>query len=159
MPKNHGEQRDHRRRRATDSADQPAEGHGSDNQLGSTRGEKDVQAGPLTCSWRSRFPVSHQARTNVGSQCPVKTHQARCPQAGHGLGELAGIATLLCDLAGRSGRRSEAVQAQMRHSRLSTTMDIYAQFVPAAQRRAVAQMMDMVSARLAKASPASVSVN
>jgi hypothetical protein len=38
-------------------------------------------------------------------------------------------------------------------------MDIYAQFVPAAQRRAVAQMMDMVTARMAKASPASVSVN
>jgi hypothetical protein len=37
-------------------------------------------------------------------------------------------------------------------------MDIYAQFVPAAQRRAISQMMDMVTARLAKTSPASVSV-
>lgn len=45
----------------------------------------------------------------------------------------------------------KAVQAQMRHSRISTTMDIYAQFVPAAQRRAaVRQMMNMVTARVAK---------
>ena len=58
-----------------------------------------------------------------------------------------------------AGADPKAVQAQMRHSRLSTTMDIYAQFVPAAQRRAVTQMMDMVTARLAKTSPASVSVN
>jgi hypothetical protein len=29
-------------------------------------------------------------------------------------------------------------------------MDIYAQFVPASQRRAVVQMMDMVKERLAK---------
>ena len=33
----------------------------------------------------------------------------------------------------------KAVQAQMRHSRSSTTMDTYAQFVPAAQRRAASQ--------------------
>jgi integrase len=58
-----------------------------------------------------------------------------------------------------AGADPKAVQAQMRHSRSSTTMDIYAQFVPAAQRRAVAQMMDMVTARLAKAAPASISVN
>ena len=44
----------------------------------------------------------------------------------------------------------KAVQAQMRHSRISTTMDIYAQFVPAAQRRAVLQMMNMVTERVAK---------
>jgi integrase len=49
-----------------------------------------------------------------------------------------------------AGADPKAVQAQMRHSRASTTMDIYAQFVPASQRRAVAQMMDMVDERLAK---------
>ena len=58
-----------------------------------------------------------------------------------------------------AGADPKAVQAQMRHSRSSTTMDIYAQFVPASQRRAVAQMMDMVTARLAKVAPASVSLN
>jgi len=58
-----------------------------------------------------------------------------------------------------AGADPKAVQAQMRHSRSSTTMDIYAQFVTASQRRAVAQMMDMVTARLAKGAPASVSVN
>jgi integrase len=40
----------------------------------------------------------------VGSQYPVETHQAGCPQAGHRLGELAGSAALVCDLAGRGGR-------------------------------------------------------
>jgi integrase len=49
-----------------------------------------------------------------------------------------------------SGADPKAVQAQMRHSRISTTMDIYMQFVPASQRRAVAQMMGMVDERLAK---------
>ena len=49
-----------------------------------------------------------------------------------------------------AGADPKAVQGQMRHSRIGTTMDIYAQFVPAAQRRAVAQMMDMVDEKLAK---------
>ena len=49
-----------------------------------------------------------------------------------------------------AGADPKAVQAQMRHSRISTTMDIYAQFVPTVQRRAIAQMMDMVTVRVAK---------
>ncbi len=39
-----------------------------------------------------------------------------------------------------AGADPKAVEAQMRHARISTTMDIYVQFVPAAQKRAVAQM-------------------
>src|SRR5271166_3813143 len=46
-----------------------------------------------------------------------------------------------------AGADPKAVQAQMRHSRISTTMDIYAQFVPAAQKRAVAQMSQMIDSR------------
>jgi integrase len=49
-----------------------------------------------------------------------------------------------------AGADPKAIQAQMRHSRISTTMDIYAQFVPEAQRRAVAKMMDMVTERTQK---------
>jgi integrase len=49
-----------------------------------------------------------------------------------------------------AGANPKDVQGQMRHSRISTTMEIYAQFVPESQQRAVAQMMDMVSGRLAK---------
>jgi integrase len=49
-----------------------------------------------------------------------------------------------------AGADPKAVQAQMRHSRISTTMDIYSQFVPAAQRRAVAKLMDMVDEKLSK---------
>jgi integrase len=58
-----------------------------------------------------------------------------------------------------AGADPKAVQAQMRHSRSSTTMDIYAQFVPASQRRAVSQMMDMVTTRLAKVASSSEMVN
>ena len=53
-----------------------------------------------------------------------------------------------------SGADPKAVQGQMRHSRISTTLDIYAQFVPDSQRRAVGQMMDMVTGRMAKAQAA-----
>ena len=35
----------------------------------------------------------------------------------------------------------------MRHSRITTTMDIYCQHVPDSQRRAVTKMMDMVESR------------
>jgi integrase len=58
-----------------------------------------------------------------------------------------------------AGADPKAVQGQMRHSRISTTMDIYAQIVPASQRRAVTQMMDMVTGRLAKASVSTPAVN
>jgi integrase len=41
----------------------------------------------------------------------------------------------------------KSVQGQMRHSRISTTMDIYAQFVPESQRRAVEKLTAMVTER------------
>ena len=40
----------------------------------------------------------------------------------------------------QSGADPKSVQGQMRHSRVSTTMDIYAQTVPASQRRALQQL-------------------
>jgi integrase len=49
-----------------------------------------------------------------------------------------------------AGADPKAVQGQMRHARISTTMDIYTQFVPDSQRRAAAKMMDMVDSRVAK---------
>jgi integrase len=59
-----------------------------------------------------------------------------------------------------AGAEPKAVQAQMRHSRISTMMDMYAQFVPQSQRRAVAKMMDMVTERTLKARElASAAVN
>jgi integrase-like protein len=45
----------------------------------------------------------------------------------------------------QAGADPKAVQGLMRHSRIGTTMDIYAQFVPESQRRAVVRMMDMVT--------------
>jgi integrase len=46
-----------------------------------------------------------------------------------------------------AGANPKDVQGQMRHSRISTTMDIYAQRVPESQHRAVAKMMEMVETR------------
>jgi integrase len=48
-----------------------------------------------------------------------------------------------------AGANPKDVQGQMRHSRIATTMDIYAQFVPESQRRAVDRMMTMVADRRA----------
>jgi hypothetical protein len=36
----------------------------------------------------------------------------------------------------------KSVQGQMRHSRISTTLDIYAQMVPVSQRRAVEKLSE-----------------
>ena len=44
----------------------------------------------------------------------------------------------------QSGANPKDVQAQMRHSRISTTMDIYAQFVPESQQAAVAPVVEKV---------------
>jgi integrase len=42
----------------------------------------------------------------------------------------------------RGGADPKSVQGQMRHSRISTTLEIYAQFVPEGQRQAVEQMKE-----------------
>jgi len=42
-----------------------------------------------------------------------------------------------------SGADVKDAQALMRHSRASTTLDIYQQFVPASQRRAVDRLMQL----------------
>ena len=46
-----------------------------------------------------------------------------------------------------AGANPKDVQGQMRHSRIATTLDIYAQHVPESQERAVAKMVGMVAAR------------
>jgi integrase len=49
-----------------------------------------------------------------------------------------------------AGANPKDVQGQMRHSNIETTMNVYAQFVPETQRRAVDQMAAMVAARTGK---------
>jgi site-specific recombinase XerD len=44
----------------------------------------------------------------------------------------------------RAGADPKSVQGQMRHSRISTTMDIYAQLVPEGQQQAVKQLRAFV---------------
>jgi integrase len=48
-----------------------------------------------------------------------------------------------------AGANPKDVQGQMRHSKISTTMDVYAQFVPASQRDAIAKMSAMAGQRRA----------
>jgi len=45
----------------------------------------------------------------------------------------------------QAGADPKSVQGQMRHSRISTTMDIYAQIVPASQRRALQQLSEFAN--------------
>ncbi len=51
----------------------------------------------------------------------------------------------------QAGADPKSVPGQMRHASIKPTMDIYAQIVPESQRRAVAQMTDMVNDRVHKA--------
>jgi integrase len=46
----------------------------------------------------------------------------------------------------QSGADPKSVQGQMRHSRIATTMDIYAQIVPQAQRRALEKLSEFANA-------------
>jgi len=50
-----------------------------------------------------------------------------------------------------SGANPKDVQNQMRHERIQTTLDIYAQFVPESQKKAVAQTSAMAFERIAAA--------
>lgn len=47
----------------------------------------------------------------------------------------------------QSGADPKSVQGQMRHSRVSTTMDIYAQTVPVSQRRAVEKLSEFANVK------------
>lgn len=51
----------------------------------------------------------------------------------------------------QAGADPKSVQGQMRHSRISTTMDIYAQIVPSSQRRALQQLSVFASGGIASA--------
>jgi integrase len=51
----------------------------------------------------------------------------------------------------QAGANPKDVQGQMRHSRIQTTLDIYAQFVPESQRQAIALTSKMVAERIANA--------
>ena len=53
-----------------------------------------------------------------------------------------------------AGANPKDVQGQMRHSRIQTTLDIYAQFVPESQRRAIEATSKTVSERIANAQAA-----
>jgi integrase len=44
----------------------------------------------------------------------------------------------------QAGAEPKSVQGQMRHSRISTTMDIYAEFVPEGQKQAVQRLWEYV---------------
>jgi ATP-dependent helicase/nuclease subunit A len=57
-----------------------------------------------------------------------------------------------------AGANPKDVQGQMRHSRIQTTLDIYAQFVPESQRRAVEQTSKMAAERIANARAARAAV-
>jgi integrase len=77
-------------------------------------------------------PAAQQLRLRVNWRCLRTSHATWLVQAGAG---------------------PKSVQGQMRHSRISTTMDIYAQIVPVAQRRAVEKLSEFVSESVRKSVP------
>jgi hypothetical protein len=54
-----------------------------------------------------------------------------------------------------AGANPKDVQGQMRHSRIQTTLDIYAQFVPESQRRAIEKTRAMIQANRGESNGAS----
>jgi integrase len=56
----------------------------------------------------------------------------------------------------QAGANPKDVQALMRHARISTTMEIYAQMVADSQRRAIAKVTAMVAAKRAKREPVAI---
>jgi integrase len=48
-----------------------------------------------------------------------------------------------------AGANPKDVQGHMRHSKIQTTLDVYAQFVPASERRAIELTKDMADRRIA----------
>jgi integrase len=53
----------------------------------------------------------------------------------------------------QAGADPKSVQGQMRDSRISTTMEIYAQFVPEDQKRAAAKLTEYVAEQVKKSGP------
>jgi hypothetical protein len=53
----------------------------------------------------------------------------------------------------QAGADPKSVQGQMRHTRISTTMDIYAQIVPEAQRRALKKLSQFAKKSVPNAVP------
>jgi hypothetical protein len=88
----------------------------------------------------SDVPVRKQGSTDAGQQHPEPAHKA-CGQADRtGFCEMAVPPHFACDLAEDGRADVKDAQAQMRHSRSSTTLDIYQQFVPESQQRAVEKL-------------------
>lgn len=58
-----------------------------------------------------------------------------------------------------AGADPKSVQGQMRHSRITTTMEIYAQFVPEGQKKAVEQMQEYAEKAMRAAGTKSVTVS
>jgi integrase len=59
----------------------------------------------------------------------------------------------------QAGANPKDVQGLMRHSRISTTMDIYAQMVADSQRQAIAKVTAMVAAKRAEKEPLAVAAS
>jgi integrase len=53
----------------------------------------------------------------------------------------------------QAGANPKDIQGQMRHSRISTTMDIYAQFVPEGQKRAARKLTEYVDEQVKQSGP------
>jgi integrase len=74
-------------------------------------------------------------------------------EATAGPGELESTPHQLRDQEVAAGADPKSVQGQMRHSRISTTLDSYAQLVPDGQKKAAARLTECVAEQVEKSGP------
>lgn len=114
------------------------------------KGAKEAnQVSSLGRSARSRLPIHAHRRSDAGREHLTPAPAPGGAQARHRSKKATwrSLRTSCATWMVEAGANPKDVQGQMRHSRLATTLDIYAQHVPQSQERAVAKMVEMVAAR------------
>ena len=100
-------------------------------------GSRDSELQSRQIGWSRRFGFPDRARREADERRErfETTYPAGGPKTRLTVCQLAISRTSCATWMVKAGADPKSVQGQMRHSRISTTMDIYAQFVPEGQRR------------------------
>ena len=139
-----GEPRGHRAHSETQGVD----GGGAVRTLGAPRPCPEVLwDGPVG------LPIAGQGRADAGWQYPAPAHQARRAEAGNSVANWLVLRRSFATWLAKANVLVTDAQALMRHSRASLTLDVYQQFIPESQRRAVEQLPGMVPAAVPDSGP------
>ena len=115
-------------------------------------GSAAERSGGIEAPWQRLTPEQLRSR-RVGFQKRPLDRNWRPGRSKdrHWLCELALPENVQSDLIIEAGANPKDVQGLMRHSHVQTTLDIYAQFVPESQRRAIERTGAMIQERIAAA--------